>query len=743
VTVDATAPSVTINQAVGQADPVKTGPVTFTVVFSEPVTGFDAADISMFGSTAPAVSILGISGGPTNYSIVASAGGDGIIMLSLPTGAALDAYSNPSTDSTSTDNSVTLDNTSPTVVIDSTAPEPTNAGATVTWHSDDNGSFSVRVGGTTCANGTQAAGGTYSTSPATINSAIPSANLVAGANNLMVCVTDAAGNTGQMIGSITKILTPIVTTNTPTPVGNTTATLRGTVNANGVSTAIQFQYGLTAAYGTTVNAVPATVNGTANTNVSAAITGLTPNTTYHYRASGTNANGTTDGADQTFTTTDLGIALIFHTDTPHAPATSAAPGTSLHVQADVTRSDPTAPTGSIVFTRYNNVTCRGTGTAAGTFPIAASVDPSQSTGLTDNGLSFKARYAGDGHYPAVESACARISESDYPSVLSLSTGTIPRNGVTLSGGPSSLVVQFNTDVFHANTTDARSVLNPANFLLASRTANDLFNTVSCAGGIVPDDSGITVDSVSYDAATYTATVSVNGGTRLPVGYYRLFVCGTTSIADVAGTTYLNNRTDDSLISFRVTPGGGSSSGSSDPDDAENVKRLPATGFAPGRITRLSVPPVAYTENGELQLEIQKLGVDASIMGVPVSKDGAAWDVTWLGRNAGWLNGTAFPSFAGNSVITGHVWDADNQPGIFVNLKDMAYGDKVTVHAYGWAYTYEVRETATVATDAVRKVTRHEDNPWLTLVTCEDYNVGKAEYGSRRVVRAVLVNVVEE
>jgi len=136
-------------------------------------------------------------------------------------------------------------------------------------------------------------------------------------------------------------------------------------------------------------------------------------------------------------------------------------------------------------------------------------------------------------------------------------------------------------------------------------------------------------------------------------------------------------------------------------------------------------------------------VDASIMGVPVSQDGAAWDVTWLGRNAGWLNGTAFPSFAGNSVITGHVWDADNQPGIFVDLKNLGYGDTIVVHAYGWAYTYEVRETATVAPNAVRGVIRHEDNPWVTLITCEEYDAGSAEYSSRRVVRAVLVNLVEE
>ncbi len=39
-TYDATAPSVTINQAIGQADPTLTSPIHFTAVFSEPVTDF-------------------------------------------------------------------------------------------------------------------------------------------------------------------------------------------------------------------------------------------------------------------------------------------------------------------------------------------------------------------------------------------------------------------------------------------------------------------------------------------------------------------------------------------------------------------------------------------------------------------------------------------------------------------------------------------------------------------------------
>ena len=46
-------PTVTINQAVGQADPTNTAPINFTAVFSEIVTGFGPSDVSFAGSTTP------------------------------------------------------------------------------------------------------------------------------------------------------------------------------------------------------------------------------------------------------------------------------------------------------------------------------------------------------------------------------------------------------------------------------------------------------------------------------------------------------------------------------------------------------------------------------------------------------------------------------------------------------------------------------------------------------------------
>jgi LPXTG-site transpeptidase (sortase) family protein len=117
-------------------------------------------------------------------------------------------------------------------------------------------------------------------------------------------------------------------------------------------------------------------------------------------------------------------------------------------------------------------------------------------------------------------------------------------------------------------------------------------------------------------------------------------------------------------------------------------------------------------------------------------------VTWLGRQAGWLEGTAFPTWKGNSVLTSHVYDANGLPGPFVNLQKLKYGDKIIIHAYGEIYTYEVRTNSIVAPDSSIAL-RHEEKAWLTLITCKEYDEKADKYKKRVVVRAVLVSVEKE
>ena len=95
---------------------------------------------------------------------------------------------------------------------------------------------------------------------------------------------------------------PAVTTAGPIGVGDTTATLGGTVDPAGVLGSYHFEYGPGPEYGAvtpTVALGPDIVPLT----VSAGIGGLAPGTTYHYRLVATNSHGTSAGGDAAFTTT--------------------------------------------------------------------------------------------------------------------------------------------------------------------------------------------------------------------------------------------------------------------------------------------------------------------------------------------------------------------------------------------------------------------------------------------------------
>ena len=105
---------------------------------------------------------------------------------------------------------------------------------------------------------------------------------------------------------------PRCTTNAATDITNTTATLNGTFDgrrppvlevtytgAEGTYPRSRFQYGLTASYGTNTAWQGGLLLGETFLQ---AITGLSLNTLYHFRAQSENADGTYEGADATFTT---------------------------------------------------------------------------------------------------------------------------------------------------------------------------------------------------------------------------------------------------------------------------------------------------------------------------------------------------------------------------------------------------------------------------------------------------------
>ena len=93
--------------------------------------------------------------------------------------------------------------------------------------------------------------------------------------------------------------TPTVQTLDATAVTTSSAQLNGTLNPNGLSTTAHFEYGLTTAYGN--NTVSGNF-GTLSQNIGYSVSGLIPNTTYHFRLDASNTSGPSYGVDKTFTT---------------------------------------------------------------------------------------------------------------------------------------------------------------------------------------------------------------------------------------------------------------------------------------------------------------------------------------------------------------------------------------------------------------------------------------------------------
>jgi hypothetical protein len=114
----------------------------------------------------------------------------------------------------------------------------------------------------------------------------------------------ASNGSGTTLGADQSFTTngpPAVTTGSATSVGVTTATLTGSVDPKGLTTSWHFDYGTTTSYG---SKTPSKSAGSGNgaTAVSAAISGLAPATTYHFRLVASSSAGTADGADITFAT---------------------------------------------------------------------------------------------------------------------------------------------------------------------------------------------------------------------------------------------------------------------------------------------------------------------------------------------------------------------------------------------------------------------------------------------------------
>jgi hypothetical protein len=127
-----------------------------------------------------------------------------------------------------------------------------------------------------------------------------------GRHALLICTALAALALGAT--DVLAASKPVVRTGSAGALTPLTATINGTINPRGAPTAFYFRFGTTKSYGTRTGTGDVG-SGTKTVAVSAPLTGLRPNTTYHFQVVAFSTAGTTLGSDRTFRTLQIPTTL--------------------------------------------------------------------------------------------------------------------------------------------------------------------------------------------------------------------------------------------------------------------------------------------------------------------------------------------------------------------------------------------------------------------------------------------------
>jgi streptogramin lyase/phosphodiesterase/alkaline phosphatase D-like protein len=161
--------------------------------------------------------------------------------------------------------------------------------------------------GTTTSYGSQTSPNSAGSGAASVPVSAPLSGLAPSTTyHFRAIATNATGTTYGADQTFTTTSPPTALTQPATSVGLTSATLTGGVNPKGQATTYHFEWGTSTAYGSNAPASDASVGSdSAKHSLEQALTGLTPDQTYHFRIVASNcggcAEGTSYGADETFT----------------------------------------------------------------------------------------------------------------------------------------------------------------------------------------------------------------------------------------------------------------------------------------------------------------------------------------------------------------------------------------------------------------------------------------------------------
>lgn len=406
--------------------------------------------------------------------------------------------------STTASDSITLDTTAPAITI--TSPTSGSAYTTISSTVDLSGSASDNTSGVSSVTWSNDKGGSGAAS-GTDKWSISGISLSAGKNVLTVTVTDGAGNSGTTVITVTYDATPTVTTGLSTQVTSSTAILNGTVNANGLSTTVWFEYGVASGSYTNKTSTQS-VSGTNESTISISISGLSASKTYYHRIVAQNSAGIKYGTEENFTTLD--------TTAPNGSISmgnSAAYTNSTLVTVNLSATDEVGVTGYFLSAGSTPPSASSTGWISVTAATSYNAGVSYTLSSGDGNKTVYVWYKDAAGNVSTTASVSITLDTTAPTITitsptSGSTYATTSNTLSLSGSASDNTSGVGSVIWSSDKGGSGTASGTTGWSISGINLSGGDNVITVTATDNTGNAGTCIITVTYSIPSRTSTLSI-------------------------------------------------------------------------------------------------------------------------------------------------------------------------------------------------------------------------------------------